>query len=55
MAAPPKKKTARRQNQSFVSVTPTPGMLLLWESWLRHGVEPNAAKKPRVSISFNYA
>ena len=55
MAAPPKKKTARLQNQSFVSVTPKPGLLLLWESWLRHGVEPNAAKRPRVSISFNYA
>ena len=55
MAAPPKKKTARLQNQSFVTVTPKPGMLLLWESWLRHGVEPNAAKRPRISISFNYA
>ena len=55
MAAPPKKKTARLENQSFVSITPKPGMLLLWESWLRHGVEPNAAKRPRISISFNYA
>ena len=55
MAAPPKKKTARLQNQSFVSIAPRPGMLLLWESWLRHGVEPNAARKPRISISFNYA
>jgi hypothetical protein len=27
----------------------------LWESWLRHGVEPNAAKTPRISISFNYS
>jgi hypothetical protein len=25
-------------------VTPKPGMLLLWESWLRHGVEPNHAR-----------
>ena len=55
MAAPPRKKKARLQNQSFVSVAPRPGMLLLWESWLRHGVEPNAAKRPRISISFNYA
>ena len=54
MAAPPRKKKARLENQSFVSVTPKPRMLLLWESWLRHGVEPNAAKKPRISISFNY-
>jgi uncharacterized protein (TIGR02466 family) len=54
MAAPPKKNTARPENRSFVDVTPKPGMLLLWESWLRHGVEPNAARTPRVSMSFNY-
>jgi hypothetical protein len=29
-------------------------MLLLWESWLRHGVEVSRAKGPRVSVSFNY-
>jgi uncharacterized protein (TIGR02466 family) len=55
MAAPPKKPNARRENQVFADVTPKPGMLLLWESWLRHGVQPNAAKTPRISISFNYA
>lgn len=55
MAAPPRKKKARLENQSFVNVAPRPGMLLLWESWLRHGVEPNAARKPRISVSFNYA
>jgi len=54
MAAPPKKKTARPENRSFVDVTPKPGMLLLWESWLRHGVEPNAARGQRISVSFNY-
>jgi uncharacterized protein (TIGR02466 family) len=55
MAAPPRKKNARLENRNFVSVLPRPGLLLLWESWLRHGVEPNAAKRPRISISFNYA
>jgi uncharacterized protein (TIGR02466 family) len=54
MAAPPKKQIARAQNRSFVSVAAKPGLLLLWESWLRHGVEPNRAKGPRISISFNY-
>jgi uncharacterized protein (TIGR02466 family) len=54
MAAPPKKKNARPDNRSFVDVMPKPGMLLLWESWLRHGVEPNAARTPRISVSFNY-
>lgn len=55
MAAPPRKKTARPENTSFIAVAPKAGMLLLWESWLRHGVEPNGAKRPRISISFNYA
>lgn len=55
MAAPPRKKTARPENRSFIAVAPKAGTLLLWESWLRHGVEPNAAKRPRISISFNYA
>jgi uncharacterized protein (TIGR02466 family) len=55
MAAPPRKRTARPENRSFFNVAPKPGMLLLWESWLRHGVEPNGARRPRISISFNYA
>jgi hypothetical protein len=29
-------------------------MLLLWESWLRHGVETNRANGRRISVSFNY-
>jgi uncharacterized protein (TIGR02466 family) len=54
MAAPLRKAKARPENRSFVDVTPKPGMLLLWESWLRHGVEPNAARGRRISVSFNY-
>ena len=54
MAAPPKKKNARAENRSFVDVEPKAGTLLLWESWLRHGVEPNRARTPRISVSFNY-
>jgi len=54
MAAPPKKPEARPENRSFVDVTPQAGMLLLWESWLRHGVEPNSARGQRISVSFNY-
>jgi uncharacterized protein (TIGR02466 family) len=54
MAAPPRKPKASLENRSFVDVTPKPGMLLLWESWLRHGVEPNRARGQRISVSFNY-
>ena len=46
MAAPPR--------PSFVTLTPAPGTLFMWESWLRHEVLAGAAKSPRVSLSFNY-
>jgi uncharacterized protein (TIGR02466 family) len=55
MAAPPKKERAARHNRTFVSVTPKPGTVLLWESFLRHDVPPNNARGKRISISFNYA
>jgi uncharacterized protein (TIGR02466 family) len=55
MAAPPRKKTARPENRVFVDVEPRAGQLLLWESWLRHGVEQNQARGQRISVSFNYA
>jgi len=54
MAAPPKKLKARLENRTFVDVAPKAGMLLLWESWLRHGVEPNRSRGQRISVSFNY-
>jgi uncharacterized protein (TIGR02466 family) len=55
MAAPPRKKNARPQNRLFVDVEPRSGTLLLWESWLRHGVEANGAREQRISVSFNYS
>lgn len=30
------------------------GLLLIFPSWLRHGVEPNLSDEDRVSIGFNY-
>jgi uncharacterized protein (TIGR02466 family) len=53
MAAPPRKANAPRQFQAHVSETPTPGSLLLWESWLRHEVPLNRAAGNRISVSFN--
>ena len=42
MAAP----TARRcaGDSPFVTVEPEPGLLLMWESWLRHEVLPGTGK-----------
>lgn len=54
MAAPPKRRTAGRSNATFAAVTPRPGTLLLWESFLRHEVPLNRARTDRVSISFNF-
>jgi uncharacterized protein (TIGR02466 family) len=54
MAAPQVRPNAPLSRQRFVSVTPKAGEVLLWESWLRHEVPRNAAKAPRLSVSFNY-
>jgi uncharacterized protein (TIGR02466 family) len=54
MAAPPRTADAPEDSRSFVYLQPEPGTILMWESWLRHEVEANAAKTPRISISFNY-
>jgi len=55
MAAPRKKEGVPRNAQPFAYVTPKPGTLILFESWLRHEVPPNPARENRISVSFNYA
>ena len=55
MAAPTRAAHAPEQLQPFVRVEPRPGLLLMWESWLRHEVLPGSGKGERLSISFNFA
>lgn len=55
MAAPTRRTDAPNELQPFVTVQPKPGLLLLWESWLRHEVLPGAGRGERLSISFNFA
>jgi uncharacterized protein (TIGR02466 family) len=55
MAAPPRTTEAPEELQSFVTVEPRPGLLLMWESWLRHEVVPGTGRGERLSISFNFA
>jgi uncharacterized protein (TIGR02466 family) len=55
MAAPTRRTDAPEELQPFVTVQPRPGLLLLWESWLRHEVLPGAGRGERLSISFNFA
>ena len=54
MAAPPRRKDARRDLQPFVYVAPEVGEVLLWESWLRHEVPVNMSEQDRISVSFNF-
>jgi uncharacterized protein (TIGR02466 family) len=54
MAAPVRREDAPEPLRPFVDIAPRPGLLLLWESWLRHEVRPNG-KGDRLSISFNFA
>lgn len=53
MAAPPRAQTAPRLQQTYVTLAPAAGELLLWESWLRHEVPLNRADSERISFSFN--
>ena len=55
MAAPVRRGEAPEELQPFASIVPRPGLLLLWESWLRHEVLPGTGKGERLSISFNFA
>lgn len=55
MAAPVRREDAPEELQPFVAVQPRSGLLLMWESWLRHEVLPGTAKADRLSISFNFA
>jgi uncharacterized protein (TIGR02466 family) len=48
MAAPSRPDT-------FVTVQPRPGLLLMWESWLRHEVLAGSGRGDRLSVSFNFA
>ena len=54
MAAPVRKKDARRKLRTFAYEVPEVGDVLLWESWLRHEVPMNMSEEDRVSVSFNY-
>ncbi|MBL8530272.1 MAG: hypothetical protein JNK94_00925 [Hyphomonadaceae bacterium] len=55
MAAPPRREDAPESERTFVYVAPQAGEALLWESFVRHEVPMNGAKKARVSVSFNYS
>lgn len=55
MASPGKREDAPESEKAFVYVAPKAGDVLMWESFVRHEVPMNQAKKSRVSVSFNYS
>jgi uncharacterized protein (TIGR02466 family) len=55
MAAPQRQQDAPEELRPFVTVEPRAGLLLLWESWLRHEVLPGIGRGERLSVSFNFA
>lgn len=54
MAAPPRAEDAPESERTFIYVRPAAGETLMWESFIRHEVPMNTAKKARVSVSYNY-
>jgi len=54
MARPTLTGQAAEDRRPFVYLTPEPGKVIMWESWLRHEVPVNRSDELRISISFNY-
>ena len=54
MAAPPLADDAPEALARFIYRTPSPGDVLMWDSWLRHEVLTSQTEEARISISFNY-
>ena len=52
---PPRLKSAdgNRESCAHMELTPSPGKLIMWNSWLRHEVLSHKSDEPRLSISFN--
>ena len=55
MAAPQRRTDAPEGLRQFVTVDPQRGLLLMWESFLRHEVLAGTSKAERLSLSFNFA
>jgi uncharacterized protein (TIGR02466 family) len=55
MAAPPRRNNCSPAHRPWSTVAAQAGRVVLFESWLRHGVPPNDARGERISVSFNYS
>jgi uncharacterized protein (TIGR02466 family) len=55
MASPPRLADSPPDSGPWVILPAEAGRVVLFESWLRHEVPPNAVAAERISISFNYS
>ena len=44
----------RDRTSSEATYKPITGMLLIFPSWIKHGVTVNKSNKERIALSFNY-
>ncbi len=51
---PPAADGSRPENTFNASVAPEAGKLLMFPSWLEHGVPQNTTDEERISMSFNF-
>ena len=51
---PPRTPDCRPENRQKITYAVEAGRLVLFESWLRHGVDATASRAERVTVSFNY-
>ena len=54
MAAPPRERDAPEELRQFVTVAPRPGLLLMWESWLRHEVLAGTGSRRKVEHQLQF-
>lgn len=50
----PMVKQNRPENTTYASIVPSVGKLIMFPSWLEHGVPINTEDEDRISMSFNY-
>lgn len=54
MARPALRDKAKAEMKNYLTVKPTPGEIVLFESWLKHEVPSHHGSLERISVSFNF-
>lgn len=54
MARPAIREKAKPDMKNYLTIKPSPGEVVLFESWLKHEVPPHHGTEDRISVSFNF-